>query len=107
MTAAPNIDPVLTSFRAALERLYGSQLERAVLFGSRARGDAHQDSDYDIAVFLRVLPDRWEELDRLADLRSEFLENTGEFIDAKPYLTTAYAERTPLMREIRRDGRDF
>jgi len=45
-------DPVLIRFRAALEALYGERLERVVLFGSRARGDARPDSDYDIAVFL-------------------------------------------------------
>ena len=101
------VDPVLTTFRAALEGMYGSQLERAVLFGSRARGDAHEDSDYDVAVFLKTLPDRWEELDRLAVLRVQFLDSTGAFFDAMPYPTTAYIERTPLMREIRRDGLDF
>jgi uncharacterized protein len=33
----------------------------------------------------------------------EFLDQTGAFFDTKPYLTTAYRQRTPLMREIRRD----
>jgi predicted nucleotidyltransferase len=44
--------PVLTRFRGALDALYEVQLERVVLFGSRARGDARPDSDYDVAVFL-------------------------------------------------------
>ena len=78
-----------------------------VLFGSRARGDAGEDSDYDVAVFLRDLGDRWQELDRLADLRSDFLENTDVFIDAKPYPAGAYRDRTTLMREIRREGLDL
>ena len=41
-------DPVLSRFRAALAETYGDRLERAVLFGSRARGDARPDSDYDV-----------------------------------------------------------
>src|SRR5438876_5954612 len=45
-------DPILKRFRAALDELYGDRLERVVLFGSRARGDARADSDYDIAIFL-------------------------------------------------------
>lgn len=87
--------------------LDGAQIERVVLFGSRARGDARQDSDYDVAVFLKDMPDTWRELDRLALLRVEFIDDTGAFFDAKPYLASAYAERTPLMHEIRREGLDL
>ena len=97
-------DPVLHRYKAALSAMYGDRLERVVLFGSRARGDAHADSDYDVAVFLKSLPDRWTELDRLAELRVEFLDEAGAFFDSKPYVTAAYQQRTPLMREIRRDG---
>jgi uncharacterized protein len=100
-------DPVLVKFRAALNELYGDRIERVVLFGSQARGDAHPDSDYDVAVFLKDLDDRWAELDRLANLRVSFLDETGAFFDAKPYPATAYRERSPLMREIRREGIDL
>jgi predicted nucleotidyltransferase len=52
-----------------------------ILFGSRARGDASEDSDYDLAVFLNDLKEgdagtRWRELDRLAALRSAILSDT-------------------------------
>jgi predicted nucleotidyltransferase len=77
-------DPILTRFRAALEHIYGARLERVVLFGSRARGEARSDSDYDVAVFLRSLPDRWTELDRLADLRVSFIDDTGAFHTPRP-----------------------
>ena len=102
VAAKPNDDPVLARFRAALDRIYGTQIERVVLFGSRARGDARPDSDYDVAVFLKDLPDRWQELDRLALLSVEFIDDTGAFFDAKPYKATAYGDRTPLVHEIRR-----
>src|SRR5580704_7509397 len=92
-------DPVLARFRRALDEMYGDQLERVVLFGSRARGDARPDSDYDVAVFLKALPDRWAELDRLARLRVEMIDETGAFFDAKPYPAAASRERTPIMHE--------
>ena len=98
---------VLSQFRAALNALYGDRLARVVLYGSRARGDAEDDSDYDVAIFLRSLPDRWAELDRLADLRIRFLDETGAFFDARPYPVMAYRERSPLMHEIRREGIDL
>ncbi|MGC8491899.1 MAG: nucleotidyltransferase domain-containing protein [Syntrophobacteraceae bacterium] len=100
-------DPVLARFRAALEDIYGERLERVVLFGSRARGDEQPGSDYDIAVFLKSLPDRWAELDRLADLRVKFIDETGVFFDVLPYLSAANRERTPLMHEIREEGLDL
>lgn len=104
MPPLPTEDPVLQRYKAALDALYGDQIDRVVLFGSRARGDAHAESDYDVAVFLKSMPDRWKEFDRLADLRTDFLDNAGAFFDTKPYRAAAYQERTPLMREIRRDG---
>jgi predicted nucleotidyltransferase len=54
-----------------------------VLFGSRAR-DARPNSDYDVAVFLRDMSDRFAEMDRLADLSTTILDETGEFIHAMP-----------------------
>ena len=105
---ATNIDdPILKRLRLALDDLYGERIERVVLFGSRARGDAGEDSDYDVAVFLNDLTDRWRELDRLADLRANFLEEADVFIDAKPYPAGTYRDRTTLMREIRREGVDL
>jgi uncharacterized protein len=103
-------DPLLAKFRAALTEIYGDRLERVILFGSRARGDAQPDSDYDVAIFLRDIngpSDRWAELNRLADLRVRFIDETGAFFEAKPYPAGAYRERSPLMHEIRREGLDL
>jgi predicted nucleotidyltransferase len=100
-------DPVLARFRAALDRIYGARVERVVLFGSRARGEARADSDYDVAVFLKDLTDRWKEADRIANLATDIMDETGAFIHAMPYRAGAYAERTPLMHELRREGRDL
>jgi hypothetical protein len=46
-------DPILVRFRAALADAFGERIERVVLFGSRTRGEAGPDSDYDVAVFLK------------------------------------------------------
>jgi predicted nucleotidyltransferase len=83
MTTSPAEDPILRRFRTALDALYGNRIERVVLFGSRARGDALEDSDYDVAVFLKDLADRM------------------------PHRAGAYDDRTRLMREIRREGIDL
>ena len=107
MTTTLTDDPVLARFRKALDELYGDQIERVVLFGSRARGDAHAQSDYDVAVFLRDMADRFAEMNRLADLSTAILDETGEFVHAMPYRAGSYNERTPLMLGVRTDGIDL
>jgi predicted nucleotidyltransferase len=65
--------------------LYGERIERVLLYGSRARGDASADSDYDIAVFLEDLSDRWTEADKIAVATTDILQETGDLIHAMPY----------------------
>ncbi|HZU91438.1 MAG TPA: nucleotidyltransferase domain-containing protein [Stellaceae bacterium] len=107
MSARPIDDPILRRFRAALDRMYGDRLERVVLFGSRARGEAREDSDYDVAVFLKDLDRFWDEVDRLVEVETDILYGTGAVINAMPYRAGAYEDRTSLMREIRRGGVDL
>jgi hypothetical protein len=45
--------------------------------------------------------------DRLADLSTDILGKTGEFIRAIPYRAGSYEDRTSLMREIRFEGVDL
>jgi predicted nucleotidyltransferase len=100
-------DPILWRIHTSLRAIYGDRIERLVLFGSRARGDAHADSDYDVAVFLEDLTDRWREFHRLADLRTDILLETSAFLEARPFRAGSYRDHTPLMHEIRRDGVDL
>ena len=101
-------DPILKHFRAALDELYGKRAVRVVLFGSRVRGDAHEDSDYDVAVFLHDMTNRAAEMNRLADLSTKIiLDNDGPFIHAMPFRAGSYDEHTPLMHEIRTVGIDL
>ena len=107
MPASPAADPVLKRFRAALDALYGDRIERVVLFGSRARGDAREDSDYDVAVFLKGLANRWQEVDRIVPVVTKILYEDGAFIHAMPHRAGSYQDRNSLMREIRREGIDL
>ena len=99
-------DSIVARFRTALDAAYGDRLGRVVLYGSRARGDANPDSDYDIAVFLRDMGDRWTEVKRLASIETDILTDTGELVHAMPFRMGAWNDRTPLMREIRIEGID-
>jgi predicted nucleotidyltransferase len=110
MTEKLQDNPILRRFRAALDEIYGERLERVVLFGSRVRGDAHEESDYDVAVFLRnYTPGTPTELYRLADLSTKIIvEEDGPFIHAMPYPAGFYNDpREPLMYAIRTEGIDL
>lgn len=107
MEKLASLDPVMKRFRDDLVALYGDRLERVVLFGSRARGDAHPDSDYDVAVFLKGMQSRWDEIDKIAEIQTDIIGDYGALIQALPYNEGAYNDRTPLMHELRLEGRDI
>src|SRR5262249_21391572 len=107
MLDSPAGDPILKRFRAALNTLYGDRIERVVLFGSRARGDAREGSDYDVAVFLKDLTDPLQEVGRIVPLVTDILYEDGVFIHAMPHRARSYEDHTSLMREIRREGIDL
>jgi uncharacterized protein len=98
---------VLNQLRKALRTHYGDRLERAVLFGSRARGDARPDSDYDVAVFLNDFTRAWPELQPLGKITTDILLDTGAVISTLPFPAGSYRERTMLMGEIRREDIDL
>jgi uncharacterized protein len=100
-------DPVLVRFRQALGEVYGSKLERVVLFGSRARGDARPDSDYDIAVFIHEPESFNDEAVRLAGIGTDILYDMGAVINPLHFRAGAYRQRTGFMAEVRRDGVDL
>jgi uncharacterized protein len=100
-------DPILLRVRKALTGAFGDRIERLVLYGSRARGDARTDSDYDVALFLHDLDNPWSEMDQIARIELLIMDETEAFIHTTPFPAGAWASRTTLMGEIRREGLDL
>ena len=97
--------PTFASFREAHSRSSTAPCSIGWCFLAPAPAlAASEDSDYDVAVFLRDMPDRRTEWERLARLRLKFLDAGGPFFEAIPFHASDYNARTPLMHEIRRDG---
>ena len=99
-------DPILARLRASLDKVYGARIDRVVLFGSRARGDARPDLDFDVAVFLKEPESFWKESGRLAEIGTDILYDTGAVINALPFRAGVDRDDA-LMRELERDGRDL
>lgn len=110
LTLPPAVENALSDASAALRRLYGPRLIRAVLFGSYARGDARpydgpEPSDVDVLVVLRGLKRPAAEVFPLGDLRFDLLLEHGVDVGFLPMSEERAADPThPLMMNVNREG---
>ena len=65
---------ILSRFKAEANKILGNRLDRIVLFGSRSRGDAEPDSDFDLLVTVQgsQITDKKKLFDVAADLSLEY-----------------------------------
>jgi predicted nucleotidyltransferase len=65
---------ILRRLKGEIEKALGDRLDRVVLFGSRSRGDADPESDFDILVTVQSLQetDRKRVFEIAADLSLEY-----------------------------------
>lgn len=66
---------IASEFASQVRKAFGNRLKKILLFGSRARGDAEEDSDYDFLVLLKEV--KRGDKDRLMDIAAAIsLERT-------------------------------
>lgn len=79
-----------------------SEVEAVIVFGSVARGEAHKDSDIDLAV---IAAETWE---GRANLQQQVHERLGNDCDVMHLTREQFArapkDREPVVAEILRDG---
>ena len=102
---APDAADRLAAFKREVEAALPGRVAGMTLFGSRARGDAAEDSDYDVAVFVRDFSDDR----RIGDIVSDVAyPHMLEGIYISPIVLPAEflvePDRTELAAEIARDG---
>lgn len=105
--AAPAAAPILRRLKEELIRRYGPRLERVILFGSRARGEARPDSDWDVAVILKGYDGARGERERLVDLGYDLMLQTGEALSLLPLAPEELGKRTLFMHNLREEGISF
>lgn len=102
---ADNLTDLIKYTRKALEAVYQDRLLRVILYGSRARGEAREDSDVDVLVVLRGPLRPYAEIDRTLDLQMELLDRYGEFVSFIHVSKEEYADTLhPLIRNVHREG---
>lgn len=101
----PQLQTILTILTDELQRIYAERLVAVILYGSQARGDAHEYSDIDVMVVLKgevAYRQEWQKLSQfVADLSLEY--NTV----VMPLFCSAEdlaVRQSPLMINIRREG---
>jgi excisionase family DNA binding protein len=97
-------DPVLAEIKQRLNETLGDNVERIILFGSRARGDAHKDSDYDVLLLVKK---RSRELEnQVNDIAYDMLDRYGKLVNIFDSEVAVYEKSKidPLFLNIRREG---
>ena len=95
---------IATRIRTEIKRI--DPKAKVILFGSRARGDAKKDSDWDLLILIDSLNIReLEDLfrDKIYDLELK----TGEIISMFVYNNKDWTSRhkiTPLYKSIKKEG---
>lgn len=95
------------TLKQGLTDLYGSRLDRIVLFGSYARGDFHAESDIDFLVVLRDDNVQYgKELWFMADVVGGLSLAYDLFISAKPTSLLKFtSSELPFYKNVRREGK--
>ena len=90
-------------YRARLLAALRDQVERILVFGSRARGEAHPESDWDFAVFLDHEPTP-DDRRRINDVGSEVGRTFGAEVQSHVFAARKWLATDELACNIRDQG---
>ena len=99
-----NEDPVVSKYLENVRNRLKSRLKNIYLFGSRARGDAWEGSDYDIAL---VVKDRDQKLENLVlDVSTLLLDEFEALISTQIFTEEEWSleKKLPLGINILKEG---
>jgi len=88
-----------------LKKLYGDNLSCVILYGSKTRGDATEDSDIDIMIVLKDVKDNSKELEKVIKLTTEIDFRYETLISVTLQSEEEYLKkRSPLLLNVRKEG---
>jgi predicted nucleotidyltransferase len=95
----------LQYLKKALRQVYGARFRGLYLYGSYARGDAHQNSDVDTVIALAGQVESFAEMDRLSETLSNICLRYDLLIATYPVPEAWLRDRqSSLFENIRREG---
>jgi predicted nucleotidyltransferase len=96
---------LLQEIKTRLQAAHGARLKGVVLYGSRARGDAQPDSDYDVLVLLEGPIQLSRDVHASTVALRTLVWELDAPIDAQPVDYASYLQKeSPLYVEAAREG---
>jgi len=97
-------DPIIKELSEALKKELGYKIKDIILFGSRARGDASPESDYDLLVL--VDKETKDAADRVFNMTCEIGWKYNVVITPFVHDESYYADKKyePLFMNVRKEG---
>ncbi len=88
-----------------LKKLYGDNLSKVILYGSKARGDATEGSDIDIMIVLKKIKDKSKELEKVIKLTTKIDFHYETLISVSLQSEEEYLKKkSPLLLNVRKEG---
>ncbi len=99
------LNQLLRELKRELQKLYGDQLVALILYGSYARGEAHEDSDIDVAMILKNYERPALEINRTSAVASQLSLDYDSLIALVPLREHEWREKKSFfMNNLRAEG---
>lgn len=101
-----NSRAVIEDFKQTVSLLYGDRLDKVLLYGSRARGDNREDSDFDFIVLLNDFKiSSFQETERIISASSALLQKYNALITAKPVTLHRFTtDNSMFFKNVKQDA---
>jgi uncharacterized protein len=94
---------LIREFKRRAEEALPGRVVRVMLYGSRARGDARPDSDWDVAVFVRGKPTTADR-NALSDIGFDLMLESGQYLQTIAIDASRSPEDSYFVHNVLKDG---